>query len=266
MIKTLQKRLHTSAIREKYSWDLSGDSRKISSVLFLLGRFCGEEEAESSPCVVMNVRSSLVSQAGDVCCPGGGLSLTLDRTIAWFLTLPVFSLAKWPFWRWWLKYFPNQAEHMALFYAAALREGFEEMRLNPFGLTFLGSLPPQDLVLFKRVIYPQTAWINRQKRFIPNWEVDRIVYLPLSELLNPSNYARYRLQMSFRRHSHPWDRKTNEFLCYTHRRGSVTDILWGATFRITMDFLQIIFGFQPPDADTLPVIDGLIDDTYLNQR
>jgi hypothetical protein len=265
VIKTIQERLHAGAVRKKYSYDLLGDDRRISSVLFLLGRFCTEKEKEASPCVVMNIRSSLVSQPGDVCCPGGGLYLPLDRTIAWVLTLPIFSMAKWPFWRWWMEHFPVKAKHMALFYTAALREGFEEMRLNPFGLTFLGNLPPQELRMFKRVIYPQAAWINRQKRFIANWEVDRIVYLPLNELLNPSNYARYRLKMSFSQHLHPWGGKTDEFLCYTHRHGSVLDILWGATFRITMDFLQMIFGFLPPDPDKLPVIDGLIDDAYLNR-
>jgi hypothetical protein len=266
MIKTVQNRLHQRAIRKKYFSDHLRDIRRISSVIFLLSNSCEGAKRDSSPCVVMNLRSSLVSQPGDVCCPGGGLSLRLDRTIARLLTLPVFSLARWPFWPWWQKNFPYKARQIALFYAAALREGFEEMRLNPFGLTYLGCLPPQNLVLFKRIIYPQVAWINCQKHFIPNWEVERIVYLPVDELLNPSNYARYRLKMSSGRHIHPASQNTDAFLCYIHRHGNLTDILWGATFRITMDFLRIIFGFQPPAAGILPVIDGSIKDTYFTTR
>jgi hypothetical protein len=266
MIKTVQNRLHQCAIRKKYFSDHLKNTRRISSVIFLLSRSCGGAKRTSSPCVVMNLRSSLVSQPGDVCCPGGGLSLRRDRTIARLLTLPVFSLARWPFWPWWRKNFPYKAKQIALLYAAALREGFEEMRLNPFGLTFLGCLPPQNLVLFKRIIYPQAAWINSQKHFIPNWEVERIVYLPVAELLNPSNYARYRLKMSLGRHIHPSGRHTNEFLCYIHRHDNMSDILWGATFRITMDFLRIIFGFQPPPAGILPVIKGSIKDTYFITR
>ena len=266
MIKTVQNRLHQHAIRKKYFSDHLRNTRRISSVIFLLSRSCGGKKKSSSPCVVMNLRSSLVSQPGDVCCPGGGLSLRLDSIIARFLTFPVFSLARWPFWPWWQKNFPPKAKQIALFYAAALREGFEEMRLNPFGLKYLGCLPPQNLVLFKRIIYPQVAWVKSQKRFIPNWEVERIVYLPVDELLNPSNYARYRLEMSFGRRFHPSGSDPLEFLCYIHRHGNMTDILWGATFRITMDFLRIIYGFQPPPAGILPVIKGSIKATYFNHR
>ena len=265
MIQTVQNRLHQRAIRKKYFSNHLRDTRRISSVIFLLSRSYGWAKRTSSPCVVMNLRSSLVSQPGDMCCPGGGLSLPLDRTVARLLTLPVFSLARWPFWPWWQKNCPYKAEQIALFYAAALREGFEEMRLNPFGLKYLGCLPPQNLVLFKRIIYPQVAWINCQKHFFPNWEVERIVYLPLDELLNPSNYARYRLKMSSGRHIHP-SGNSNEFLCYIHHHGNMTDILWGATFRITMDFLRIIFGFQPPAAGVLPVIKRSIKDTYFMAR
>jgi len=50
-------------------------------------------------------------------------------------------------------------------------------------------MPSEDLLLFRRVLYPMVAWINRQKRFLPNWEVEKIVYVPLRELLNPESYA-----------------------------------------------------------------------------
>lgn len=263
-IKKLQRRLHVNAQKEKYLVKPLGNLRQVSSVLFLLGDNCGRAQGIASPCVVMNMRSALVRQAGDLCCPGGGLSLLADGLIARLLELPFSALNRWPYWSWWRKYFSFVTKQMALCYAAALREGVEEMRLNPFGLTFLGPLPTQHLTMFKRTIYPQVVWINRQRRFFPNWEVERIVYLPLQELLNPANYARYRLQMRFCEPRQSASSYDTDLLCYTHRHGNGSDILWGATFRITMDFLRIIFGFQPPDPHRLRVIRRRIDDNYLN--
>lgn len=264
-IQTVQARLHRHARGRGHLADAVNDPGRISAVLFLLGNAacgCGKT---ASPCVVFNKRSALVRQAGDLCCPGGGLSLKLDGTVARLLTLPHVALSRWTYWPWWRKHAPNEAQNLALFYAAAMREGVEEMRLNPFGLTFLGPLPPQHLVMFKRVIFPQAAWIKQQTRFFPNWEVERIVYIPLTDLLNPANYARYQLKMSFNNTPAPrQDRAYSEFLCYAHHHGKGTDILWGATLRITIDFLKTIFGFNPPDPTRLPVVKGRIDDAYLN--
>ena len=80
---------------------------------------------------------------------------------------------------------------MALLLAASLREGLEEMRLNPLGVEFLGALPLQRLVMFKREIYPFVGWVGRQRRFFPNWGVTDIVYIPLGTFLDPKRYARY---------------------------------------------------------------------------
>jgi hypothetical protein len=266
LIKKIQYRLHHSTKKKRYLIESITDIRNISSVLFPLGHFCDQSNDTSSLCLVLNLRSALVRQAGDLCCPGGGLTIGLDGMLARLLTLPFFSLSKWPHWAWWQKHDYLMSKQMALCYAAAQREGVEEMRLNPLGLTFLGPLPTQHLAMFSRTIFPFAVWINSQKRFFPNWEVERIVYLPLKELLNPVNYARYRLHMSFHDALHVPKSQTIEFLCYLHRHDEGTDILWGATFRITMDFLQIIFGFLPPHPDTLPVVERCINDTYLNRN
>ncbi len=266
IIKTIQNRLHHAAAGSRDLTVSVENVNQISSVLLLLSRSCERREETTSPCIVMNLRSALVRQPGDVCCPGGGLSLPFDQITARIMTLPFTSLSQWPYWPWWCNHFPAETKHLALFYAAALREGFEEMRLNPFGVTFLGVLPPQHLVMFKRVIYPHVAWINRQVRFFPNWEVERLVYIPIQDLLNPANYARYRLRMTFGETSYPVRRHESDFLCYAHHHPGGTDILWGATFRITMDFLKIVFDFDPPQPMTLPVIEGRIDDAYLGKN
>ena len=67
------------------------------------------------------------------------------------------------------------------------------MRLNPLGIQFLGPLPSESLVMFHRVLYPMVGWIARQRHFFPNWEVEKIIRVPLEDLLQPENYACYRI-------------------------------------------------------------------------
>jgi hypothetical protein len=136
------------------------------------------------------------------------------------------------------------------------------MRLNPFGVRFLGPLPPQSLVMFQRIIYPIVAWVQRQKRFFPNWEVDKVVYVPLRDFLNPNNYRRYRLPMQTLAN----ERSSNlgrDYPCFRFQTDSDTEILWGATYRITTLFIEYVFGFKPPIFETLPIIEGRLDQNYL---
>ncbi len=264
LINRVQQRLHHSSQNVDDPVMPASDLPHISAVLFLLGSSGAELDGRASPNIVLNLRSALVRQAGDLCCPGGGISLPLDRLIGRLLMLPQFSLKQWPYWKWWLKHRYPAAKQMALSYATALREAVEEMRLNPFGLTYLGPLPTQRMAMFKRTIFPHVAWIRWQTHFYPNWEVARIVHIPLKELFNPTNYGRYRLQIEFQSSLQSARPQTNDYGCFIHKHGQGTDILWGATFRITMDFLRIVFGFHPPDPVNLPVINRRIDDTYLN--
>jgi len=41
-------------------------------------------------------------------------------------------------------------------------------------------------------------------------------------------------------------------------------VLWGATFRIVMSFLETVFGFSAPSMDSLPVITNTLNERYLN--
>ncbi len=155
-----------------------------------------------------------------------------------------------------------EARRLALLLAAGLREGLEEMRLNPLGVTFLGPLPRQRLQMFDRVIYPMAGWISRQKRFFPNWEVEKIVYIPLRDLLNADRYGCYRLQMGTRQ-NHRMKGTRRDFPCFLYQKQNEKEVLWGATYRMTLLFLELIFGFSPPPMETLPVIEGALDDKYL---
>jgi hypothetical protein len=89
-----------------------------------------------------------------------------------------------------------------------------------------------------------------------------VVYIPLKNLLTPSYYARYRLRIET---SQGVGKNSDmiDYPCFIQKYEDNTDILWGATFRITMAFLEIVFGYKPPDMESLPVIFGSLDKNYL---
>ena len=250
--------LHEQNQQEPVSFDAGNRQHPIpSSVLFLLGPNCGPDASVTDPCLILNKRSIKVRQPGDLCCPGGGVSQRLDSFLAKFLLIPGSPLRRWPYWKIWKNQYPEAAGDLRLFLASGLREGYEEMRLNPLGVKFLGPLPLQQLAMFRRDIYPLVCWVPRQKRFTLNWEVEKLVYIPLKDLLNPKNYACYRLSSEIpRKH---WNNATkSDFPCFVQD----SERLWGATYRITMTFLEIVFGFTPPEMSSLPVLYGKLDRNY----
>jgi len=231
-----------------------------SSVLFLLGRQCN---GSSEPCVVFNKRSLRVRQPGDLCFPGGRVAPRLDFFLSKALQSPLSPLGRWRFWPQWRDRRREQAHRLSLLLATSLRESVEEMRLNPFGVTFLGPMPSEDLYMFRRILYPMVVWIHRQKRFLPNWEVDKIVYVPVRELLNPDAYACYRLYFKVDG-KRGGDGTIQDFPCFRHQNEKEQEVLWGATFRIVMSFLEMVFGFRAPATDSLPVIYNTLDQRYLS--
>ena len=83
--------------------------------------------------------------------------------------------------------------------------------------------------------------------------------MPLRNLLKETNYACYRL----RTESSPGTRgRAEDYPCFVHRDGEEQETLWGATYRIVMDFLEIVCGFRPPPIETLPVIHGTLSKNY----
>jgi len=239
------------------------DRGTIAGVLMLFGRKPGSRKSGAEPCLVLNKRSLKVRQPGDLCFPGGSIAPHIDPYLARIFSLPFASLGRWRYWTAWKKNDSGQAKTMSLIWATGMREGFEEMRLNPFGVNFLGPLPAQSLVMFRRTIYPMVGWIKRQKRFFPNWEVENVLFVSLNDLLNPDLYGRYRLQMggaSGRGSAVP----VQDFPCFRIQGRNQKEILWGATYRITADFLKLAFDFEPPALQSLAVIEGALDDNYLS--
>jgi hypothetical protein len=238
---------------------------RISSVLLLLGEQIPRDGNPPETCIVLNKRSQEVRQPGDLCCPGGSIESKIDPYFARLLTLPGSTLSKWPCWHELKKNDPESADFLRLLLAAGLRESWEEMRLNPFGTTFLGPLPSQCLILYRRVIHPMVAWVRRQKKFTLSWEVDRLVHLPFRALLNPFNYARYRLNVP----AHlEWRfrARTVDFPCFLYSHAGRAELLWGATYRIVTLFLEMVFGFVPPAHDRLPLVPASLSEDYVNGK
>jgi len=235
---------------------------RTSSVLLLLGEMVPVEGGVPEACIILNKRSREVKQPGDLCCPGGAIE-KLDHFLSRLLQVSASSLSRWPYWHVLKTRQPEDAQFLSLLYAAGLRESWEEMRLNPFGLTLLGPLPSQCLVLYRRVIHPLAAWVACQKEFTLSWEVERIVRFPLRALLNPFNYAVYRMNVPPRLEWR-FSGTTVDFPCFIYSIDGRAELLWGATFRIVTLFLQMIFGFRIPHLKRLPLVPASLGDEYVN--
>ncbi|HYA43844.1 MAG TPA: CoA pyrophosphatase [Syntrophobacteraceae bacterium] len=244
-----------------HNGDCSADER-ISSVLLLLGELPSEQGVTPEVCIILNKRSKQVRQPGDLCCPGGAVE-KLDRFLAPLLSFRGSSLSRWPCWTKLKTDQPATAQFLSLLYAAGIREAWEEMGLNPFRLTFLGSLPTHCLAFFGRSIYPMVAWVSRQKRFRLSWEVERIVRFPLRALLNPFNYAMYRLYVPARLKWRFEGDATRDFPCFIYKVAGRAELLWGATFAIVSQLLELVFGFQVPDIQKLPLVPASVNDEYV---
>jgi hypothetical protein len=243
-----------------------------SSVMLLLGRMPVENGGGHEKqgkwgdiCVVLNKRSRRVKQAGDLCCPGGSVEPELDPMLAKLLLLPGSPLWTWPHWKRLKRECPQEARLLALLLATSLREAWEEMRLNPLSVRFLGFISPQRLRLYRRIIYPMVGWVYLQKRFVPSWEVESIVQVPVTSLLDPDRYARFRLYIP-RDLRERYPQATEDYPCFIHRSGESTELLWGATYWIVTRFVERIFGFKPPDPHSLPLVPGLLDEGYIFGR
>jgi 8-oxo-dGTP pyrophosphatase MutT (NUDIX family) len=259
MVTWIRRRLGGNGLQADWRPPVGQGQTSASAVLFLLTLRSPAEEGPAEPCLLLNKRSPQVLQPGDLCCPGGGIE-PRDRLLSLALRGPFSPLLKWPDWKRWRRAASRSDRWLALSLAAALRESWEEMRLNPFKVTFLGPLPIQKLIMFRRKIYPLVGWVPQGQSLTPNWEVARIVHLPLRKLLQERNYACYRLHFDTARGA---QRSKEDFPCFIHHGRNGEEILWGATFRITMDFLKGVFGFDLPDLGNAPVVHRRLDETYL---
>jgi 8-oxo-dGTP pyrophosphatase MutT (NUDIX family) len=108
----------------------------------------------------------------------------------------------------------------------ALREADEEIGLHPHDVRVLGRLSNLITITYFRVtpVIGVVKWPNVFR--VGEHEVARIFTIPLTWLANPSN--RWQFEMPGRSRSliayHPYD----------------GELLWGATARMTVDFLKVL--------------------------
>ena len=176
------RQVATQLSKKEKTWQVpdreSVSGAYASAVLLLMGRKWLGNRFSDDPYLILNKRSQQVRQPGDLCCPGGGIEMPWDLYISRLLRLPALPLWRYrPFER------TDAFRTVTLLLATGLRESFEEMGLNPLKVRFLGSLPPQRLIMFNRVIYPIVGWVDRQKKFRLNWEVASITTIPIADLL-----------------------------------------------------------------------------------
>ena len=232
------------------------ETRLASAVVVPIGA-----GADRSPCLIFNKRSTQVRQPGDLCFPGGSPEPKIDPLLAVLLHLPGSPLRRWPHFRQWENGRRPQRRQLSLMLAAGLRESYEEMRLNPLSVRFLGALPAQRLKLFQRVVHPMVGWVEKPQRFRTNWEVDRIVRIRVADLLDPARYRRYRIAYAASV-SRQVGRRHGEFPAFRHNGRRGVEMLWGVTYRITAAFLNLVFDFAPPALSDLDRVDGFLDESY----
>jgi 8-oxo-dGTP pyrophosphatase MutT (NUDIX family) len=208
-------------------------------------------------------RSSKVAQPGDLSCPGGMLHRFIDPMLRPLITGKMFPILRGR-----VRELAQNRDHhtfriLSLFLTNAIRETWEETNLCPFKIVFLGPLPTYSLHLFRRIIFPLVGFVKEEWNFHPNSEVDRIVEIPLNTFFNEDYYGVYQIELSDSLDSH----NPREFPCLIYRDAhGHEDILWGATFYIIMNFLQIVLGFKTPEFHSKRVIKKTLSPDYLKGR
>lgn len=192
-------------------------------------------------------RSSSVPQGGDISCPGGIVEPLRDRVsgriLSWLFPLFCHPRAVPHVKRRGLLFFRN----LSLLLAGGLRESREEVGLHPLRVSLLGTLPCYSLLMFTRTMFPLVGRVRGNPSFRTNWEVEKIVPVPLESLFREENYGLCLVESRMTLPSHP-GRQNWEFPCFIcGGKEGTEDILWGATFYVVMSFLKIVFGFDYTD-------------------
>ncbi|MDQ5987767.1 MAG: hypothetical protein CSYNP_03513 [Syntrophus sp. SKADARSKE-3] len=246
----------------------AGENHGAAGILLLLhDRPVAKPSGGDSHEMVLQLikRSSRVPQGGDISCPGGMLNPLTDRGLA-FLTgtgiIPIFQGLSRKYAR---KRPPGSYRLINLFLANGLRESWEEIRLNPFNVEFLGPLPTHSLLLFRRTIFPLVAYVKKPWASQLNPEVDKLIEIPLKHFFDKSHYANFSIEAPVSENI--ISTRPSQFPCFIFKESSGSqEILWGATFNIIMSFLKIVFDFHMPDISSGPQFKRTLSAHYVTGR
>lgn len=212
---------------------------------------------------LLSKRSQKVQQAGDLCAPGGGIHPFLDPLFEKILRFGLYP------WVWGpalekAKLRGKETYRRILFLLGnSLRESWEELRLSPFNIEFLGPLPTYTLESRHWTIFPLVGRVKRAWKPKLGWEVEKVVSIPLQVFSQPTNYAVYSLQVPKELIApevpNPW-----EFSCLVYSDNGKQEILWGATLKIIQTFFRIVFDFSLPSPDSGRVIHKILPSNYFS--
>jgi 8-oxo-dGTP pyrophosphatase MutT (NUDIX family) len=236
-----------------------GDRRRAAGVLLPLifseSSTGGSGEFE----VLLIKRSSLVPQPGDLSFPGGMLHPVWDRILSPLLLYGPFNVLRGAVRAHTRARQAPCIRMIALFLANALREAWEEIRLSPFRVRFLGPLPTYNLTLFRRTIFPLVGFVENPLASRPNPEVDKIVRISLSSFYRPENFGCHQIDTP----GSPGN-ESLQYPCMIFRDSDGgEEILWGATFHIMVRFLAIVADYRLPDWKRGPVVIRPLRKDYL---
>ncbi len=220
-------------------------------------------------------RSAFVPQPGDLSFPGGLVHPVLDRLLRMLLIrgpLPTVPPPLRPA-------LSGQRGRggiggggagaagrlTALFLATALRESWEEIRLPPGRVRFIGPLPTCSVLLFRRAIFPMAALVMEPVALRPNREVERIVEIPLSAFGRKDQLGCFQLLVSPGGGADPVPSPL--YPCLIHREPDGTEeVLWGASFIIAVQFLRIAMDYRLPDWRSGRVVQRTLTAAYRTGR
>ena len=211
----------------------------------------------------LSKRSKKVQQAGDLCAPGGGIHPFLDPLFEKILRFGLYPWVRGPGLEK-AKLRGKETYRRILFLLGnSLRESWEELRLSPFNIEFLGPLPTYCLESRRWTIFPLVGRVKKDWKSKLSWEVEKIVSIPLQAFFQPANYAVYSLEVPKELIApeipNPW-----QFPCLIHNDHGEQEILWGATFSIIQTFFRIVFDFSFPSPDRGRVIHKALPLNYFS--
>ena len=210
-------------------------------------------------------RSALVPQPGDLSCPGGILHPFWDRFLRLFLLHGPLSVNRGTAGGPTNRRGAELSGIIGLFLANALREAWEETRLPPYRVRFLGPLPTYSLQRFRRTIFPLAGYVTGSWNPKPNREVERLVEIPLASFYRDELFGC--LNLSYADSSTPDGRASAQHPCLVHRDpGGAEEILWGATFNIIVQFLGIVMDYRLPSWQDGRTINRTLGSDYLTGR
>jgi 8-oxo-dGTP pyrophosphatase MutT (NUDIX family) len=224
-----------------------------------------EENSLGQYVFLLNKRSKSVQQPGDLCAPGGGIHPFLDSLSGRLLRFGLLPGIGGPGSTQTKREGKLIYEKILFLLGNALRESWEELRLSPFNVEFLGPLPTYRLHHRPWIIFPLVGRVKHSWNPKLSWEVDKIVSIPLEKFFDATNYAVYSLEVSESLMTqgipNPW-----EFPCLVHQEDGEEEILWGATFEIVRSFFKIVFNFSFPVPDKEKIVRRPLPLNYLSGR